>query len=238
LIFQNFMIPPNQTIPDSMAMDWNWHTINGRSGPYTTPLVCRHGERVRIRIMDFSPMQHHPVHIHGHTFWLTGWGGGRIPPEAWVPANTTLIGVAQAKVFEFIANNPGDWLMHCHMVHHMMNHMVRQVGPRIRSYQDVSDFIRSPDNRPTVRLAHADPGFEVPGYPQKMQGMTMTDAAMKKLWDRREVQGMRHNWHTGVHGLMTVVRVLPDDLYDKVIHSDETIPHGAVFDEIVQRFSK
>jgi len=237
LIFQNFMIPPNQTIPDSMAMDWNWHTINGRSGPYTTPLVCRHGERVRIRLLDFSPMQHHPVHIHGHTFWLTGAGGGRIPPEAWVPANITLTAVAQARVFEFVANNPGDWLMHCHMVHHMMNHMVRQVGPRVRSYQDVSEFIQSPDNRPPVRLAHADPGFNVPGYPQKMQGMEMTEAAMEKLWNRREVQGMRHNWHMGVHGLMTVVRVLPDDLYDRVIHGQETIPRGAVFDEIVRRFS-
>jgi hypothetical protein len=43
--------------------------------------------------------------------------------------------IAQARVFEFVANNPGDWLMHCHMVHHMMNHMVKQVGPRVRSYQ-------------------------------------------------------------------------------------------------------
>ena len=75
LIFQNFHISPNQSISDSMAMDWNWHTINGRSGPFTTPLVCKHGERVRVRIMDFSPMQHHPIHLHGHTFWLTGREG-------------------------------------------------------------------------------------------------------------------------------------------------------------------
>lgn len=75
LIFQNFAVPPNQTVPDSMAMEWNWHTINGRSGPYTTPLVCRHGERVRVRLLDFSPMQHHPIHLHGHTFWITGMEG-------------------------------------------------------------------------------------------------------------------------------------------------------------------
>ena len=80
LCFQNFFIPPNSTIPDTQRMDWNWHTINGRSGPYTPPLVCKHGERVRIRILDFSPMQHHPVHIHGHTFWGDG-NGGREDPE-------------------------------------------------------------------------------------------------------------------------------------------------------------
>jgi FtsP/CotA-like multicopper oxidase with cupredoxin domain len=42
---------------------------------FTTPLVAKHGERVRIRIMDFVPMRHHPVHIHGHSFWITGHEG-------------------------------------------------------------------------------------------------------------------------------------------------------------------
>jgi hypothetical protein len=235
LTFQNFMIAPNQTIPDSMAMDWNWHTINGRSGPYTTPLVCRHGERVRIRLLDFSPMQHHPIHIHGHTFWLTGAGGGRIPPEAWVPANITLTGVAQVKVFEFVANNPGDWLMHCHMVHHMMNHMVEQVGPRIRKNQSVEDYQRDLNHRPSVDLSQNPMKQYPPGYPQKMQGMEMSEMMMEKLWSRREVKGMRHNWHMGVHGLMTVVRVLPDDLFERVMNTQEDIAKGSIFDEIVRR---
>ncbi len=72
LIFQNFFIEPTQTVADSWRMDWNWHTINGRSGPLTTPLVCKHGERVRVRLMNFAPMQHHPIHLHGHTYWETG----------------------------------------------------------------------------------------------------------------------------------------------------------------------
>ena len=54
LIFQNFFIDSSQTISDSWKMDWNWHTINGRSGPYTTPLVVKHGERVRVRLMNFA----------------------------------------------------------------------------------------------------------------------------------------------------------------------------------------
>ena len=68
LLFQNFFIGPNQTVADSMKMDWNWHTINGRSGPSVPPLVCKQGERVRVRLLNFSPMQHHPIHLHGHTF--------------------------------------------------------------------------------------------------------------------------------------------------------------------------
>ncbi|MGE0758404.1 MAG: copper oxidase, partial [Pirellulaceae bacterium] len=92
LLFQNFMIRPNTTIPDSFSETFNWHTINGRSGPYTTPLVVKHGERVRIRILNFSPIQHHPIHLHGHTFWLTGHEGARVPTSAWIPRNTELIG--------------------------------------------------------------------------------------------------------------------------------------------------
>ena len=218
--------------PDSMRMDWNWHTINGRSGPDTTPLVCRQGERVRVRLMDFSPMQHHPIHLHGHTFWLTGTEGGRIPPSAWIPRNVSLIGVAMANDFEFIAFNPGDWIFHCHMVHHMMNHMVRQVGPRIRG-SEVDDYLRA-SNRPVPTDALDNPGFRTPGYPQKMQGMSMSMDMMKKINGKREARGMRKDWMMATKGLMTVMRVLPDDLYDLVMNSDENIAPGAVFDAIVR----
>ncbi len=235
LIFQNFFIEPTQTISDSWSMDWNWHTINGRSGPYTTPLVCKHGERVRVRLMNFAPMQHHPIHLHGHTFWVTGHEGARAPKSAWIPRNNELVGVAQASTFEFVANNPGDWIFHCHMVHHMMNHMTRQVGPRIRSNSSVDRYLANLDSRPSVDANHGQ-SFSTPGYPQKMQGMSMNKSTMKTLWNRREVQGMRANYLMAVKGLMTVMRVLPDDLYRIVMESDEPVEKGAVFAEIVRRF--
>lgn len=234
LLFQNFHIKPNQTVSNSWSMDWNWHTINGRSGPYTTPVVVKHGERVRIRLMDFSPMQHHPIHLHGHTFWLTGHEGARAPKSAWIPRNTELVAVAQVSEFEFIANNPGDWMFHCHMVHHMMNHMVEQVGPRIRGDKDIDAYMTNLDNRPVVEMKHSE-GFATPGYPQGMQGMMMSDEFMKAIWSRREVQGMRATWPKSVHGLMTTLRVLPDDLYQQVMETDD-VPKGAIFEEIVQRF--
>jgi hypothetical protein len=36
---------------------------------------------------------HHPIHLHGHTFWVTGTEGGRIPESAWIPGNHVLVGV-------------------------------------------------------------------------------------------------------------------------------------------------
>ena len=236
LIFQNFFIEPNQNTPDSWRMDWNWHTINGRSGPWATPLVVKHGERVRIRIMNFSPMQHHPIHMHGHTFWLTGHEGARCPKSAWVPRNTELIGIAQATEFEFIANNPGDWMLHCHMVHHMMNHMVEQVGPRIREGVNVDRYLANLDSRPAADASTTAAGEQPPGYPQKMMGMEMNPESMMKLWSRREVQGMRATFPMSMMGLMTALRVLPADLYRRVMESDETIAKGSIFEEIVKRF--
>ena len=118
-------------------------------------------------------------------------------------------------------------MFHCHMFHHMMNHMVSQVGPRIRSGASVDDYITLLDGTPEVQLAKTDPGFAVPGYPQGMKGMMMMGGEeMKKIMGRREVRGMRASWNMALKGLMTVVRVLPEDLYEQVMNSDEPMEPG------------
>jgi manganese oxidase len=129
LVSQEWAVLPGATIPNTMSMEFNLFTFNGRSGPYVTPLVCKLGERVRIRFVNFSAIDHHPFHLHGVTFWVTGTEGGRIQPSAWIPGNTVLVAVAQVREIEFIANNVGDWPLHCHMFHHMMNFMSTMVGP-------------------------------------------------------------------------------------------------------------
>ena len=67
----------------------------------------------------------------------------------------------------------------------------------------------------------AGSGRRVPGYPQGMMDMPMgcSEAELKKL-NKRETRGMRRDWFTGVEGLMTVVRVLPPDLYDRVMSGE------------------
>jgi hypothetical protein len=129
LMVQEWAIMPQNTIPNVTSMEFNWFTLNGRSAPYVTPMLVKLGSRVRLRFVNMSPIDHHPMHLHGHTWWVTGTEGGRIPETAWIPGNTVLVGVAQAREVEFIANNPGDWVLHCHMFHHMMNHMTVMVGP-------------------------------------------------------------------------------------------------------------
>jgi FtsP/CotA-like multicopper oxidase with cupredoxin domain len=136
LVLQGWAILPNNTIPNSLAMEFNWLTINGRSGPATTPMLVKLGERVRIRIVNLG-MDHHPMHIHGHQFVVTGTEGGRIRTTAVEPGNTVLVGVAQARDVEFVADNPGDWHFHCHLPHHMMNQMASMVGPIMMSHSNM-----------------------------------------------------------------------------------------------------
>jgi FtsP/CotA-like multicopper oxidase with cupredoxin domain len=131
VIMQEYAILPNSSVPNTMNMEFNWLTFNGKSGPATTPLIVRHGERVRIRLINLG-MDHHPIHLHGHQFVVTGTEGGRQPESTWGPGNTVLVGVAQSRDVEFVANNPGDWMLHCHLPHHMMNQMSSNVGPMSR----------------------------------------------------------------------------------------------------------
>ena len=129
---QAYWVLPNGTTPNTMNMEFNWLLINGKAGPMSTPLIVRQGDRVRIRFINLS-MNHHPMHVHGHTFYVTGTEGGRIQETAWWPGNTVLVGVAQSRNIEFIADNPGDWMLHCHLPHHMMNSMANQAGPMTRA---------------------------------------------------------------------------------------------------------
>jgi FtsP/CotA-like multicopper oxidase with cupredoxin domain len=115
--------------PDPMAMsDFNVLTFNGKSFPATEPLLVETGDLVRIRLGNLGPMDHHPIHLHGHAFETVATDGGVIPPAARHPDTSVLVPVGTTRTIEFIADNPGDWPFHCHMTHHVMNQMGHEVA--------------------------------------------------------------------------------------------------------------
>jgi FtsP/CotA-like multicopper oxidase with cupredoxin domain len=202
IILQGWAILPNNTIPNSLAMEFNWLTMNGKAGPATTPLLCKLGERVRIRLVNLS-MDHHPIHMHGHQFFVTGTEGGRIRTSSVEPANTVLVGVAQARDIEFVADNPGDWHLHCHLPHHMMNQMVSMVGPLMMSHANAA--------RPGSIDAVEPPNAGMyPGYPQDMV------MVMDQMVAKPETYGLRPGWSGGTMGMMTIVRVLQPALFEQI----------------------
>ena len=113
--------------PDPNEMkDFNVLTFNAKAFPGTAPLVVGKGERVRIRLGNLSAMDHHPIHFHGFSFEVVGTDGGEIPVSARQPETTVLVPTGSVRVIEFVPPEAGDWAMHCHMTHHIMN----SNGPR------------------------------------------------------------------------------------------------------------
>ncbi|MGW0021977.1 multicopper oxidase family protein [Rhodococcus sp. NPDC003382] len=81
----------------------------GMAGPDAGKLVMRQGERVRITMANTTTMWH-PMHTHGHTFAIPEYGGLRRDTVNVLPGTELAI--------EFDADNPGEWMFHCHNAYH------------------------------------------------------------------------------------------------------------------------
>ncbi len=95
--------------------------INNKPISPEDDIKIREGEVVRF-IMINRTMMHHPMHLHGHFFRVINGQGKRSPLKHTVdvaPMTTTVI--------EFMADEPGDWFFHCHLLYHMMSGMARVV---------------------------------------------------------------------------------------------------------------
>lgn len=108
--------------PNEMT-DFNVFTFNAKIFPATEPMVAKLGDKVRIRIASVAAMSHHPIHLHGYHFRVTETDGGQIPESAQQHETTVLVAIGQSRTFDFVADQPGDWAMHCHMTHHVMTQM-------------------------------------------------------------------------------------------------------------------
>jgi FtsP/CotA-like multicopper oxidase with cupredoxin domain len=99
----------------SRGMVW---ALNGASGMQDAPLIeVARGETLRIPIMNHTAFPH-AMHLHGHHFHqITDTGPG--------PARDTILTSPNAHTeIAFVADNPGDWMFHCHMLSHQMTGMM------------------------------------------------------------------------------------------------------------------
>ncbi|MDX9974526.1 MAG: copper oxidase [FCB group bacterium] len=124
LMLHEWFIEGGTARPNPFVMtDFNILTMNGKVFPDTYPCVAELGDRVWMRWGNLSPMDHHPIHLHGYAFKVIATDGGPIAESAQIPETTVLVHVGSTRTIEFYADNPGDWLCHCHMTHHTMNQM-------------------------------------------------------------------------------------------------------------------
>lgn len=82
----------------------------------TTPLFdVERGTTVSIDISNDTNWPH-AMHLHGHHFRVVAKQGQPVPPEPW--RDTHLMQPGEHHTIALMADNPGDWLIHCHMVEH------------------------------------------------------------------------------------------------------------------------
>ncbi|GMG83815.1 multicopper oxidase family protein [Paralimibaculum aggregatum] len=87
--------------------------LNGVAGVPEAPLLtARLGQTVRIALVNDTAWPH-AMHLHGHHFRMVGKDG------SFGPLRDTVLLDRQARgEIAFVADNPGDWLFHCHMLEH------------------------------------------------------------------------------------------------------------------------
>lgn len=107
-----------------------WH-INGKAIQQDRLLMINKGEIVRF-IFQNDTMMHHPMHLHGHFFRVINAQGDKSPLK-----HTVDVPPHGTRTIEFYANEPGQWMLHCHNLYHMKAGMARVIR--------YNDFKLTPD---------------------------------------------------------------------------------------------
>nr|WP_226375467.1 multicopper oxidase family protein [Effusibacillus dendaii] len=101
-------------------------TINGKTFPDAPPVNVKEGDLVKVTLVNKSPKDIHPMHLHGHFFQVLSKNG---QPVTGAPLMKDTLNVLPGEeyVIAFKADNPGDWMFHCHDLGHAANGMVTEV---------------------------------------------------------------------------------------------------------------
>lgn len=141
-------VVPSSTTAGPRARVWE-AAINGLSWPHTERLTYALGDTARWRMLNATGRPH-PMHLHGFHFLVTSKGDGksdttyspatrRFAVTEFMPPGTTF-------ALEWHLTRPGNWLVHCHMIEHIMPFPERPVSARAHDAHDV-------DRHPAVSMA-------------------------------------------------------------------------------------
>ena len=92
----------------------NW-TINGKMFPKTDPILVQANHRYRL-VFDNRSDEAHPLHLHRHTFELKSVAG---VATSGVRKDVVVVQPMSRTEVDFVADNPGPTLFHCHQQMHM-----------------------------------------------------------------------------------------------------------------------
>ena len=81
-------------------------------------LTLRRGTSVMLAMVNETAWWH-PMHLHGHSFQILKRNGSPVPHHQW--ADTVLVAPKETVEVAFVADNPGDWMIHCHITDHQVS---------------------------------------------------------------------------------------------------------------------
>ncbi len=107
----------------TMGSGYSW-AINGKTYPNGAQLAVRQGQRTRLRFTNRSTM-FHPMHLHGHTFQVRATADSAGPRK-----DTVNVLSMHTTAVDFVADNPGQWVLHCHNLYHQEGGMMTVLSYR------------------------------------------------------------------------------------------------------------
>lgn len=106
---------------DMAKYEWK---INNQMWPHITPLMINKDKRIEMIINNQTNMMH-PIHLHGHTFEVTEIDGKAVIDGAM--RDTVFVLPHSTVKVQFDSDNPGKWVIHCHMLYHQEAGMMTEI---------------------------------------------------------------------------------------------------------------
>ncbi|MEW9122354.1 MAG: multicopper oxidase family protein [Thermotaleaceae bacterium] len=101
------------------------YTINGQIFNELPPLILKNNNLVQVTYTNKSNVDH-PMHLHGHFFQVIAKDGKPVK-GATLSKDTLLIKPNESYTIAFEADNPGNWVQHCHELHHAAGGMMQEI---------------------------------------------------------------------------------------------------------------
>jgi FtsP/CotA-like multicopper oxidase with cupredoxin domain len=124
--FEGGMMGRMPMMRERRGMAW---TINGKSvageAHHHEPILSLARGRSYVLELVNDTAWHHPIHLHGHTFRIVARDGKPHPRREW--SDTVLLDPESRADVAFVADNPGDWMFHCHILEHQASGMMALV---------------------------------------------------------------------------------------------------------------
>ncbi len=102
--------------PNTALWAINGASMTGGSPDGMPPMLTSTRSRTTRLVFRDETAWWHPMHLHGHSFKVLAHNGAPVPHQVW--GDTVLVAPREVVEVAFVADNPGDWMLHCHVMDH------------------------------------------------------------------------------------------------------------------------